>query len=133
MLRRRSGRDTLLVSKLAAERLDSFWVMGPHWAHGWVPFFPPDECRWDSPGAAVTASAYVHALPDQRPDKHAAARPITTQTRQKCTAVGGRQIGGPGGWLFLSQQSGVATAVPPELRYLCLLGVCSLSEVHLDD
>lgn len=50
-----------------------------------------------------------------------------------CTAKRGRQTAHPGRWLFLGQQSGVATTVPLGLRYLSILCVCSLSEVQLDD
>lgn len=97
---------------------DSFWVIGPRWACKMGRIFPPDERRWV--GVAGPAKRFTARRPGV---------PITGQMSQICTSQK-RQTNSLR-W-EVAVEVAVETAVPPELRYLRLQGVCSLSEVHLD-
>lgn len=82
---------------------------GPHWAPYMTRISPPDKGRRVLLGCVVKANAHArthrYALAAQWPDKHAAARPITRQMWQTCTAERRR---------INSRLREVATSLPAE-------------------
>lgn len=118
------GNPQCHESKLAADRPDSFWVIGPRWARKTGRIFPPDKRRRVLPGPANT---YAHMHSPLSSQACIARIRLLDKCHRYARAKRGRQTACPGRWQLLgpAEWSGSRSATRAKISVSagCVLAV----------